>query len=226
MRTKLFTAAGVTFAGAVILLTSLVGCGGGGSSTSTPPASTITSVTTSCTATTVPVGGTNQCSAKVQGTGDFNPSVTWSVSGVPGGNSTLGTISSSGLYSAPSMVPSPSTVNVMATSSADATKSSTASLTVKLTVSVSPQNPSIQLFHPQQFTAVVIGVTNTNVTWTVNGVSGGNSITGQVAPSGLYLLLLRFHRPRRSLLRQQAKRTRLRAHQLQPRSSPIRPLWK
>ena len=39
-------------------------------------------------------------------------SATWSVNGMPGGNGTVGTISSIGVYTAPLVVPSPSTVSV------------------------------------------------------------------------------------------------------------------
>ena len=186
MRTKLFTAAGVTFAGAVILLTSLVGCGGGGSGTSTQPPPAITSVTVSCTTATVPVVGTDQCNAKVQGTGNFNPSVTWSVSGVQGGNSTLGTISSSGFYSAPSMVPSPANVTITATSQEDPTHAGNASVSVKLSIALAPQIQSLQTFHSVAFSATVMGVSNTAVTWTVNQIAGGNSAIGQIDSTGLY----------------------------------------
>src|SRR5262245_5185083 len=48
--------------------------------------------------------------------------VTWSVNGVTGGNSTYGTVSTSGLYRAPMMVPAQNAVTVQATSTADSTK--------------------------------------------------------------------------------------------------------
>ncbi len=56
-----------------------------------------------------------------------NASVTWSVDGVPGGNSTTGQISTSGLYTPPS---SPGTHSVSATSVANSTESATASVAV------------------------------------------------------------------------------------------------
>jgi len=56
--------------------------------------------------------------------------VTWSVNNIPGGNSTVGTISSDGSYTAPSNVPTPATVTITATSSADSTVSATASVTI------------------------------------------------------------------------------------------------
>ena len=50
----------------------------------------------------VALGATQQFSATV--TGNANQNVTWGVDGIAGGNSTLGTISSSGLYVPPQMI--------------------------------------------------------------------------------------------------------------------------
>src|SRR4051812_50106542 len=44
--------------------------------------------------------------------------VTWSVAGIPSGNTTVGTIDATGLYKAPAAVPSPNRVRVTATSTA------------------------------------------------------------------------------------------------------------
>jgi len=99
-------------------------CGGGGSA---PPPPTV-SVTISPTLATVAVGATQQFTASVTGTA--NTVVTWSVGGVTGGNSTVGTILTSGLYTAPSTVPAPSNVTVSATSQAEPTKSASATVTV------------------------------------------------------------------------------------------------
>lgn len=57
------------------------------------------------------------------------PAVTWSVDGIPGGNSTVGTIDSQGLYTAPAVLPNPSFVRVTATLP-DSSLSSTARLTL------------------------------------------------------------------------------------------------
>src|SRR6266436_619839 len=98
----------------VLFLCAIAGCGGGSSqppSPPTPPPVTITSITVSCASTT-PSAGTSNCSANVQGTGNFNPVVTWSAS--------AGTISSAGVLTAPS-VASPVVVMVTAVSVQDAT---------------------------------------------------------------------------------------------------------
>ena len=79
---------------------------------------------------------TQQFTATVSG--NNNTAVTWLVSGVAGGNSAVGTISSTGLYQAPSIVPSGS-VMVTAQSVADSTKS--ASSTVSIVASAPAVTP-------------------------------------------------------------------------------------
>ena len=71
---------------------------------------------------------TQQFSANVSGT--TTPSVTWSVNGVVGGNTTLGTISSTGLYTAPTAVPSPPTLTVRATNTDDPSFSDSATVVI------------------------------------------------------------------------------------------------
>jgi len=63
-------------------------------------------------------------------TGTSNTSVVWKVNGMTGGNTTVGRVSSSGVYTAPRRVPSPDTVTVSATSAADPTKTASAQVTV------------------------------------------------------------------------------------------------
>lgn len=103
------------------LLASLVltACGGGGGSS--PLAVQIAIAPTTAT---VPVGGTLQFSATLTNTN--NTGVNWAVSGT--GN--VGSISSSGVYTAPQTVPSPATVTVTATSQADSNAKATATLTI------------------------------------------------------------------------------------------------
>ena len=113
--------------------------------TVTTPPPTITSVSVSCNPTSVQTGQTLQCTATVAGTGSYNSAVTWSVNNMAGGNATLGTISASGLYTAPGVVPSPAQVTVTATSQADPTKSASAIISILApaslqVISSSPQN--------------------------------------------------------------------------------------
>jgi hypothetical protein len=149
----------------------------------TVTASTSVSVSVAPSTATVLTSATIQFTATVQGSS--NTAVTWSVDTVGGGNSTVGTISASGLYTAPSQA---GTHTITATSQADTTKSATATVTVNgvVTVSVSPTTATILVSASTQFTATVHGTTNTAVTWSVDGVAGGSSSVGMINASGLY----------------------------------------
>lgn len=85
-------------------------------------------ITLTPTSVSTAVGSTQQFTASVTGT--TNTGVNWSVSGSGCSGSACGTISASGLYTAPSSVPSPASVTVTATSQQDTTK--TASATVQI----------------------------------------------------------------------------------------------
>jgi hypothetical protein len=98
------------------------GCSGGHSSSSSGNTAGIT-VAVFPTSTSVVVGQTVPFSATVTGT--TNTAVNWEVAGVAGGNSTVGTITTGGLYTAPSVLPNPSTIVVTAVSQADPTKTGT-----------------------------------------------------------------------------------------------------
>ena len=87
-------------------------------------------VTVSPTLVTLATLATQQFTATVTGT--TNTAVTWEVSGVAGGNSAAGLISTNGIYLGPSSVPSPASLSVTAVSQADPTKSATATVTVQL----------------------------------------------------------------------------------------------
>lgn len=111
-------------------------------------------VTVDPMAVTIPVSSVRQITAKV--TGAINTSVTWSVNGVAGGNSVVGTITSAGLYTAPGVPPNGWTVAVKATSVADPSASATSAVTIRNQVpyltSVAP-NP----LPPGPFTLTLTG---------------------------------------------------------------------
>ena len=108
---------------------SLAACGSASSSDNTqPPPPPSISVAVSPSTANVRVGNSASFSATVSGT--TNTAVTWSVNDTPGGSSSLGTIDSSGKYTAPATLPSPNILTVKATSSADTSKSSTSSVTL------------------------------------------------------------------------------------------------
>jgi hypothetical protein len=85
-------------------------------------------ISISPTTATVKVRGTTQFTATVQNTS--NTSVIWKVNTIVGGNSSVGTISTSGLYRAPNTVPNPAAVTVSATAAADPSKTANAAVTV------------------------------------------------------------------------------------------------
>ncbi len=120
----------------VCLLLSMVACGGGSNGSSndngnnqggaSDPAPTV-AITISPTSATVAAAGTQQFQATVTGT--TNTAVQWEVNNVAGGNSQYGTISSAGLYTAPSPTVALQ-VTVTAVSNADSTKTANAAVTV------------------------------------------------------------------------------------------------
>ena len=93
-----------------------------------PPPPPPISVTVSPTSATVRLKVTKQFTATMTNT--TNTAVTWYVNNLQGGNSALGTISTSGLYKAPNLAPLPLTVTVTAISKADPGKNASASVTL------------------------------------------------------------------------------------------------
>ncbi len=63
-------------------------------------------------------------------------------------------------------------------------KSSTS--TTAVTLAISPTSASVTTGLTQQFTITVTNTTNTAVTWSVNGVVGGNQTVGFISSAGLY----------------------------------------
>jgi len=142
-----------------------------------------TSISVSPTSAALQVNGKQQFSSST--------SATWKVNGTTGGNSTVGTISTSGMYTAPASVPSGGSVSVTAQSIADPTKSASSSVLImaassSVKVSVSPGTATVQGGKSQQFTASVSGTSNTSVKWSVNGVASGNSTYGSISSTGMY----------------------------------------
>jgi hypothetical protein len=117
----------------------IAGCSGGHSSTSGGNPTGI-KVSVFPSATSVVLGQTVPFSATVTGTTDT--AVNWEVAGEQGGNATVGTINTAGLYTAPNKLPNPTTVVVTAVSQADATKTGTG----RVQVFQSNPNQSAQSF--------------------------------------------------------------------------------
>ncbi len=162
-----------------------ISCGGGASGNTPPPTQINVSITP--TTATVAASGTQQFQATVTGSG--NTAVQWQVNGVTGGTAATGTISTSGLYTAPA-TPVAMQVTVSAVSAADSTKSASAAVTVNAlpagSIVISPTTATLAAGATQQFTATVVGENNAGVSWSVDGVAGGNGTVGRVSSSGLY----------------------------------------
>jgi len=161
----------------------LPGCGGGGSA-STGPATI--SVSIQPTGATLFLGQTQQFQASASGAS--NTSVSWMVTDPPGQTGSGGTITGSGLYTAPAILPSPASATVTAISTADPQASASAAVTLQddIVVRVMPPSASVPTGGGQVFNVSITATGNpvTTVTWSVNGVAGGNSTLGTIVANG------------------------------------------
>jgi hypothetical protein len=141
-------------------------------------------------------------SAQVSGTS--NAGVLWSVNGIAGGNSTFGqicvvasnpcqtvtsTTTSPVDYLAPGAIPSPNPVSATAVSAADSTKGASAQITLinHVLVSVLPGSVTLAPLAVQGFTTSVLGTSNQNVVWQVQGTAcSAAGVCGTINPSGTY----------------------------------------
>jgi len=130
-------------------LVALMGCGVFGNGGSPPPGtSTITSVAVTCSPTTVAASGTSQCSATVQGTGNFSSEVNWAAN--------AGTISAGGVLTAPTATGG---VTVTATSSEEATKSGSAAVAVAATAQTALSQHVVLVMEENQSYSTVVDKT-------------------------------------------------------------------
>jgi uncharacterized protein (DUF1800 family) len=100
----------------------------GSGTTNPPPPPPGISVAVSPASATLAPGAARGFAATV--TGSTNTAVAWSVNGISGGNTVVGTVSAAGVYTAPAIAPSPATVMVRATSAASTSASAQASVTI------------------------------------------------------------------------------------------------
>lgn len=177
-RSNLKTIALLAFCAAGLIWIS--GCGSGGSTPPPNPTPTPSSNGLEIFPSTasVPVG------AQVNFTGYVpsqpTASVTWAVSGSSGGS-----ITSSGVYTAPASVPSPAQVAVTATSGGF-TATAVVTITAAQGVTVTPAAASIPAGSQATFTAMQNGAAATGVTWEVNGTAGGDGVHGTIDSNGTY----------------------------------------
>ena len=116
-------------------------------------------------------------------TGASTSAVTWAL------DSPVGTVSATGVYTAPATLSDAATVQVIAQSVANPGQTGAIPVTLrpsKFTVSVSPTSVSLAASQTQSFNAATAGIANSTVTWSVNPPVGTISATGlYTAPSSI-----------------------------------------
>jgi len=171
-----------------------LGCGGlpsGKLPLPTPPNGSAGAVSVSISPKTAALGAGNSLQFTATSSGLPTADLEWLANGVPGGNSATGTISRSGLYTAPQQVTSNAEIVIAVSSETAPAKGSTATVTVMpgltpITVSLAPGVASLYTSQAQQFTATVKGTTNQGVSWFVNGNQGGTPSIGTISSAGMY----------------------------------------
>jgi hypothetical protein len=140
----------------------------------------ITSVVVSCNPTSIQTSQTSQCSATISGTDGYSSTVTWSA--------VSGTVSSTGLYTAPSTVPASALDTVTATLTQDATKSGKTTVIITApppTVTVVATPSSITTAQSSTCAATVkgTGAYTSAVTWmaTAGTITSGGVFTPSAA---------------------------------------------
>ncbi|MGC2056715.1 MAG: hypothetical protein WA653_00550 [Candidatus Sulfotelmatobacter sp.] len=104
---------------------------------------------------------------------------TWSVDETAGGSATVGTISTSGLYTAPVQSGS----HTVTATEGSITGSASVSV-VQFTIT--PPSATVAPSMTKQFSATIQGLSNQSVTWAVDGTAGGSAATGTISAAGLY----------------------------------------
>lgn len=131
---------------------------------------------------TIEAGNTQQFSVS----GATGQTITWKLSG---GAAQQGSISASGLYTAPLGIAQVQQVTVAALSSSASgeSRTSTAVITVQPCVpQVMPAAATVQAGAKQNFSATSCLGDNRAMQWSVNGVSGGSIAMGAISANGVY----------------------------------------
>ena len=167
------------------------GCANVASVPSTPVGPQAISVTVTPSSGSVMLGNQFLFTAAVKNSSDST--VTWSVNGIAGGAAQTGTISASGVYTAPGDLPIPANLTVTATSHADVSKSGSAIVTVQSDVVIGLPGGGgtnavpVELGATHAFLAVVSSGAHPDksVLWSLSGASCP-LLCGSVDASGNY----------------------------------------
>ena len=167
------------------VLIGATGCGFTGNSPSSPNSPGKISVSVAPQSVAVMLGDTVQFTATV--TGANSTAVIWSVNGIAGGSAATGTISVTGLYTAPATMPAVTSVTITATAASDSQAGASATVQIQsgITVNITPGAASVPPGGNQTFTAAVSGGGNSAVSWSINGSSGSIATNGTLTATGL-----------------------------------------
>ena len=151
---------GLSLVGTLALFSA--GCGGLGSSQNQPPPPPQTQLTMNPQSATVAGDDTQQFAA--QASDGSSPDLAWSVNGVVGGSATTGTISTTGLYTAPEFPPTPNKITIGV--------SETATPSIKTSGSVTLDNPVPQIssLSPAQFPVGTFTLTVSGAHFATNAI--------------------------------------------------------
>jgi uncharacterized repeat protein (TIGR03803 family) len=170
----LFTAPGSTGSVAITATSTQDTAKSGTAAVAVTPAPAITSLSVSCNPATIYPGQTSQCTATVKGIGSYSSAVTWSAG--------AGTISSSGLFTAPG---STGSVTVTATSTEDPAKSGSTTVAA-VQITLTPTSVTVPEGGMQTFAASVAGIGN-GVMWSVQEGSAGGTFVNATLSSAIYV---------------------------------------
>ena len=118
-----------------------------------------------------------------------NDGVVWSLDGAGCDGAACGTLSDTGLYSAPETVPGPAVVMVTATSVADPSKSASATVTIldpPVIVTLGPGQTDVYAGESVLFRAGIEHATDRGVTWSLSGEGCAGAACGTISDAGLY----------------------------------------
>lgn len=165
----------------VFLSTGLAGCGGGPQA----PAVHLTSVTVSPSTSSYQIPTTAQFTATEHYSDGSSKDVTQSANWISSNTSVATVGDNAGSKGIATMVGS-GTADIRAVSGSLGA-SATIIVSSSVTVSVTPSFASLTVTHQtQSFSAVVGGTSDPSVTWSVDGVVGGDVASGTISRSGIY----------------------------------------
>lgn len=122
-----------------------------------------------------------QFTAKVENSS--NSAVNWLVNQTPNGDSTVGTVSSSGYYTAPGQAPGVP-VTVTAVLQSDSSVSASATVSIQGSLTISPALAGVTISQSLALQIASADVQPSQVTWSVDGAPNGSVSAGMISLNG------------------------------------------